>query len=129
MPEPEGAYKTEGKDETYFGPLGLETDALTALNVALGGVQALGEAVRLMEQAAGKIVVAKADIEAKHITAIDDIGTITQDAKKAIFGWAESAKGDISKHASTAVVQAVQSNIHTIVRAVAEELERRGYTS
>jgi hypothetical protein len=126
MSVPEGAYKAKGEDRVDLNP---EAGALAALNAALGGVQALGAAARLIEQAADRIVVAKADIEAKHIAAIDDIGTVTGDAKKAIFGWAESAKGDISKHASTAVVQAVQSNIHTIVRAVAEELERRGYTS
>ncbi len=53
----EGADK-KGPTYDIVGP---ETDALTMLNAALHGVDALHDAISLMEQAAGKIVIAGDD--------------------------------------------------------------------
>jgi hypothetical protein len=59
MSEPEGAYSPKGKDSGESSAiavaLGVDTDALTALNAALGGVDALKVVVDQMTQAAQDI--------------------------------------------------------------------------
>jgi ABC-type amino acid transport substrate-binding protein len=65
-PVPEGAYKPSGKDGDGLTAgavvLGIDTDVLTALNAALGGVEALSQAVIHIQGAADQIDRAKIDI-------------------------------------------------------------------
>jgi hypothetical protein len=116
----------EKKGATYPA-VGIETDALTALNAALGGVEALSQAVVHIQNAANQIDQAKMDIDAKHIAAVEDIGRVTGNAKVELFLWVDNAKKELTSHAGTAVVQAVRNNIQTIANAVVDEMNRRGY--
>jgi len=119
----------EGKDKKgpVDGVIGAETDALTALNAALEGVAALDTVIALMEQAADKIVAAKTEIEEQKNAGIREIENATGVGKTELFSWVDNAKKEITRHAGTTVVQAVQDNIQTIANAVLEEIARRGY--
>lgn len=100
----------EGADKgPTYDIVGVETDALTRLNAALKGVDALRDAIFLMEKAASNIISA------------------TEDGKTAIENHVTSS--EVSEKIEDVTIQAVTTNISLIANQVQTELAKRGYSS
>jgi hypothetical protein len=102
-----------GSTATAASIVGAETDAMTALNTALKGVDALKAVITLMTDSAGSIVSA------------------TEDGKTAVKNHVTSTevKQEIGKVAGDAAMQEIFKQISSVTDAVLEELDRRGYSS
>ena len=111
-PVTKGADNREGKDSdkstdptTVDGIVGIETDALTALNAALGGVDALTAAITLMNHSANDIVAA--GNEGKNII----FDYVEKTAKPAIYPTyvQETVQPAIDRYAAEAISRAMKA--------------------
>ena len=104
----------EGGNGTWNGAsnvVGLQTDAITALNATLGGVTLLSQVVTYIQ---GAVV----DISVARFHGIEDIASYTAAKKEEIDAQTTLAETSINEHAVSAIQTAIQNNMQIDCRMV-----------